>query len=68
MSGSMLAGTAEHRFQSMETDLDIEADVDAEAVDALVTQAEKMCFVLDAIERPHEVTRRTSLNGSPLDR
>ena len=40
---------------------------DAEAVRDLVAQAEKMCFVLDAIQRPQEVTRRTTLNGSALD-
>ena len=67
MSGSMLAGTAEHHFTSMETDLHIEADADDGAVRDLVNQAEKMCFVLDAIQRPHEVTRRTTLNGSALE-
>lgn len=66
MTGSILAGTAEHRLVSMETHLELESDQDAEAVRAVVDQAERMCFVLGAIEGSHEVNRRSSLNGSPL--
>lgn len=66
MSGSILAGTAEHRLVSLDTHLEIEAGHDVEVIRAVVDQAEKMCFVLDSIERPHAVSRRSSLNGSPL--
>jgi len=66
MAGSILAGTAKHTLTSMETHLEIEADHDAETIKAIVAQAEQMCFVMDAIEQQHEVTRRSSLNGSRL--
>jgi len=66
MSGSILAGTAEHRLVSLETMLAIEADHDAEVIRSLVNQAERMCFVLDSVRQPHEVTRTTTLNGSSL--
>ncbi len=64
----MLAGTAEHRLESIETDLAITAadDVDPDVIAALVEQAERMCFVLDALQRPHIVARTTSLNGLDL--
>ena len=66
MSGSILAGTAEHRLASVETTLAIEADHDVDAIRAVVDQAERMCFVLDSIQRSHEVTRITTLNGESL--
>lgn len=66
MSGSILGGTAEHRLVSVETAISIEADHDADTVRSVVDQAERMCFVLDSIERPHTVTRTTTLNGAPL--
>ena len=63
----MLAGTAEHRLVSVETDLSITAPgADPETVGALVDQAERMCFVPDALQRPHDLERRSSLNGRPL--
>lgn len=66
MSGSMLAGTAEHRLASIETALSIQSDHDVEEVRAIVEQAERMCFVLDSLQRPHDVSRTTTLNGEPL--
>lgn len=66
MSGSILAGTAEHRLEAIETSLDITADADAEVIAAAVDQAERMCFVLDALQRTHSVSRAASLNGRPL--
>lgn len=66
MSGSMIAGTAEHRLQSMETALDITSDADRDTIASIVDQAERMCFVLDALQRSHTVTDTTTLNGQPL--
>ncbi len=68
MSGSILAGTAEHRLSGIETDLAITADAEPRVLAELVDQAERMCFVLDAINRAHEVTGRVSVNGHPLER
>ena len=66
MSGSMLAGTAEHRLDGIGTDLSVTAPgVDADDLAAMVDQAERMCFVLDAIERANPVDRRTTINGQP---
>ena len=67
MAGSILRGTAEHRLDGIETSLAITADADAETIAAMVDQAERMCFVLDSLQRPHSVTRTTLLNGKPLD-
>lgn len=67
MSGSMLAGTAEHRLVDIETDLSITAEADHDTVAEMVDQAERMCFVLDALHRPHEVTGRVTINGEPVD-
>ncbi len=67
MRGSMLAGTAEHRLDRIETDLAIDAPgVEVDDIRSLVDQAERMCFVLDALERSHDVDRRSALNGEPL--
>lgn len=68
MSGSILAGTAEHRLCGLETELAITAEADAEELAAIVDQAERMCFVLDAINRSHPVSARVSVNGEPLER
>ena len=66
MSGSILAGTAEHRLEAMDTSLEISSEADAETIAAMVDQAERMCFVLDALQGNHPVSRTASLNGRPL--
>lgn len=66
MAGSILADTAAHRLDGIETTLAITAEADEEEVAAAVDQAERMCFVLDAVQRGHAVSRTTSLNGQPL--
>ena len=66
MTGSIKAGTAEHRLDSIETALAVTADAEPEAVAAAVEQAERMCFVLDAVRRPHTVRATTTLNGRGL--
>lgn len=66
MSGSIKAGTAEHRLDSIETVLALTADAEADVVARVVDQAERMCFVLDALRRPHTVRSSTTLNGRDL--
>ncbi len=66
MSGSMLAGTAAHRLESMHTSIDVTSEADPDTIAAIVDQAERMCFVLDAIERSHTVERTATHNGRPL--
>ena len=67
MSGSMLAGTAEHRLVGIDTHLDIITEQDSATVRAMVDQAERMCFVMDAVTRPHEISSITTRNGEELD-
>lgn len=66
MNGSILAGTAEHRLHEIETRLTIESGAGREVVAEIVRLAERMCFVMDAITRPHEVARTVVLNGEAL--
>ncbi len=67
MSGSMLAGTAEHRLVGIDTRLDVTTDEDPATVRAMVDQAERMCFVMDAVLRPHQVTMTATCNGKALE-
>lgn len=66
MRGSMLAGTAEHRLVGIETHLDIRTGQDPATVRAMVEQAERMCFVMDAVTRPHQIATTTTHNGEEL--
>ena len=66
-TGSILAGTAGHRLLDIDCALEITSPAPSEHIASLIAQAEQMCFVLDAIERPHEVRRRVNLNGVPLE-
>ena len=66
MSGSMLAGTAEHRLVGIETHLDITTEHDPPTVRALVDQAERMCFVMNAITDTHSIASTTTCNGVAL--
>ncbi len=40
----------------MESHLEIKADQDPQTIRAVIETAEKMSFLLDSIERPHEVS------------
>ena len=66
MSGSILAGTAAHRLVDIATKLDITTDHDEADVKAMVDQAERMCFVMNAIVEPHQLTTTTTCNGVDL--
>lgn len=65
-TGSILAGTAQSRLIDVETSLEIVSPAPRETVAKLVATAERMCFLLDAIQQPHAVQSRTTLNGEPL--
>jgi len=67
MTGSILADTVAHRLSALETHLELTAAAPREVVRQLVATAERMCFVLDAIQRPHAVHRTVLVNGAPLD-
>ncbi len=65
-TGSILAGTARHTLRDMQTRLEIESRAARDDVAKLVETAEQMCFVLDALQRPHTVSRTVTLNGAPI--
>ena len=65
-AGSIIADTIENRLLGVETALDIASPAPREEIATLVATAERMCYVLDAIRRPHEVHGSTTLNGEPL--
>jgi organic hydroperoxide reductase OsmC/OhrA len=66
-TGSIGADTATSRLIDVETSLHIESDAPPEDIAKLVSTAERMCFLMDAIREPHEVRNSTSLNGQPLE-
>ena len=64
--GSILADTIENHLVSLETALQITSPAPGETIAKLVQTAERMCYVLDAIRRPHDVRGTVTLNGEPL--
>lgn len=65
-TGSILADTAQHRLADIEAVLAITSSAPKEEIAAMVATAERMCFVMDALTRPHTVRRTTLLNGQAL--
>jgi organic hydroperoxide reductase OsmC/OhrA len=65
-TGSILAGTARHMLSDVQTTLEIESRAPRADVATLVETAEQMCFVMDALQRPHEVARTVMINGVPV--
>jgi hypothetical protein len=64
MTGSMLAGTAKHSLDSLSTHLTVTSEAPNDAVVSAIDQAERMCFVLNAITGQHSVQRAYTVNGS----
>ena len=65
-TGSIGAGDAASRLVDVQTKLELEANADEAAVAAVVDQAERMCFLMDAIRNPRSVNATATLNGAPL--
>ena len=66
VDGSVLNDTVEGRMLGAETTLEIDSPDPAERVAKVVRNAERGCFVLQALQNPVPVTARTMLNGAPL--
>ena len=66
-TGAILADTAQSRLIDVETALHIDSPAAPEEIAKLVATAERMCFLMDTIRKPHEVRNSISLNGEPLD-
>ncbi len=66
VEGSVLADTIEGAMLGAETSLEVTSPDPAEQVARVVSNAERGCFVMQALLRPVPVTTRTSLNGTSL--
>ena len=64
--GSVLNDTIEGEMLGAETTLDLESPAPADRVAKVIRNAERGCFVMQALLRPVPVTGQTRLNGAPL--
>ena len=64
--GSVLNDTIEGEMLGAETRLELDSTDPPERVARVVRNAERGCFVMQALLRPVPVTARTLLNGEPL--
>ena len=66
VDGSVLNDTVQGRMLGAETTLEIDSPDPPERVAKVVRNAERGCFVMQALQNPVPVTDRTVLNGTPL--
>ena len=66
VDGSVLNDTVEGRMLGAETTLEIDSPAPPERVAKVVRNAERGCFVMQALQHPVPVTGRTLLNGVEL--
>jgi len=64
--GSVLNDTVEASMLGAETTLELDSPDSPERVAKLVRNAERGCFVMQALVKPVSITGRTILNGTPL--
>ena len=67
VDGSVLNDTVQGRMLGAETTLEIDSPDPPERVAKVVRNAERGCFVLQALQNPVPVTSRTVLNGTSLE-
>src|SRR5262245_28838598 len=66
VNGSVLNDTIQGEMLGAETRLEIESPDSGEGVARVVRNAERGCFVMQALLRPVAVTARTVVNGEPI--
>ena len=66
VDGSVLNDSVQARMLGAETTLEIESPDPPERVARVVRNAERGCFVLQALQQPVPVTGKTLLNGAAL--
>jgi organic hydroperoxide reductase OsmC/OhrA len=66
VDGSVLNDTVQARMVGAETVLEIESPDPPELIARVVRNAERGCFVMQALAQPVPVTTRTTLNGTAL--
>ena len=67
VDGSVLNDTIQGRMLGAETTLEIDSPDSPEQVARVVRNAERGCFVMQALQKPVPVTGRTVLNGKILE-
>lgn len=66
--GSVLKGTVKASCLGIETRVELVSNESAERIAALIKNAEKGCFTMQALLEPVTFTTTVSLNGAPLAR
>ena len=66
VNGSVLADSVQGDAVGFETHLEIDSPEPPEKVARLIRNAERGCFVMQALLKPVPITSTTSLNGQPL--
>jgi hypothetical protein len=66
VAGSVLNDTIDGEMLGAETTLEIESPAEPERVARVIRNAERGCFVMQALLRPVPITGRILLNGRPL--
>jgi hypothetical protein len=66
VDGSVLNDTIQGRMLGAETTLEIDSPDSPELVARVVRNAERGCFVMQALLHPVPIAGRTILNGAPL--
>ena len=66
VDGSVLNDTVEAAMVGAETVLEIDSPDTPERIARVVRNAERGCFVMQALLKPVPISGRTVLNGAPL--
>jgi hypothetical protein len=66
VDGSVLADTIDGQMLGAEVEVEIDSPSPPDQVARVLRNAERGCFVMQALVRPVPVTTRATLNGAPL--
>ena len=64
--GSVLAGNAQTRCDSIHTELSLDSEEPPERIAHLITMAEATCFTMAALRNPAPVQLQATVNGRPF--
>jgi hypothetical protein len=65
--GSVIAGNAQTRCESIKTELSLDSDEPPDRVAQLIKMAEATCFTLAALRNTAPVALEAAVNGQPFD-
>ncbi len=66
-AGSVLAGDAHTRCDSIATELSLDSSEPPERLAQLITMAEATCFTMAALRNPAPVALEATVNGQPFN-